>query len=236
MGALAVLHPGVSDSFESATIDSLTTLASLTSVAFRNADLRDSQRNFFTHITDLVVTALDAHLGYHSGHSHRVAELANRIGRELALDEDCMQRLHFASLLHDIGMLKLDRDMQRSPRTCRKHAELGYRILNRIRLWQDLAPLVHYHHERWDGQGYPEGLLGDAIPVESRIIGFCEAFDTFANDASYKVALSWEDALREADACAGTQFDPQVVRAFRACVDRGDITPADFGSEASSSD
>ena len=119
---------------------------------------------------------------------------------------------------------------EKNPRTCRKHAELGYRMLNRIRLWEDLAPFVHYHHERWDGQGYPEGLAGEAIPLEARIIGFSEAFDTFASSTSYKVALSWEDALRETKACSGTQFDPQVIAAFLACAERGEIDPATFGS------
>ncbi len=229
-GALAVVHPEASNSEDTATVDSLTTLAALASVAFRNADLRDSQRNFFTHVTDIIVTALDAHLGYHTGHSHRVAQLSNRIGREMGLGDDRMQRLHFAALLHDIGMLKFDRNMQKNPRTCRKHAELGYRMLNRIRLWEDLAPFVHYHHERWDGQGYPEGLAGEAIPLEARIIGFCEAFDTFASSNSYKVALSWEDALSEAKACSGTHFDPKVIAAFLACAERGEIDPSAFGS------
>jgi len=226
LGALLVVHRNPAGSFEPAQIDSISMLAGLSSVAFRHADLRDAQRNFFTHVTDIIVSALDAHLGYHTGHPHRVAQLSNRIGRELGLDEHRLERLHFAALLHDIGMLKLDRALQKSPRTCRKHAELGFRMLQRIRLWQDLAPLVHHHHEWYDGSGYPTGIAGDAIPIGSRIIGFCEAFDTMTSEKSYKEPLAWDEALREVERCAGTQFDPEVTRAFMALVERGEISPS----------
>ncbi len=88
-------------------MDALTTLAGLTSVAMRNADLRDSQRNFFSHMTEILVTALDVHLDYNNGHGTRVAQTANRVGRAMNLDDGRLQNLHFASLLHDIGMLKI---------------------------------------------------------------------------------------------------------------------------------
>lgn len=226
LGVLVAIHAKGSERMESACVASLSTLAALASVALRNAELRDAQRNFFSHVTDMLVTALDAHLGYHSGHSKRVALIANRIGREMGLDETCMQRLHFASLLHDIGMLKIDRALQKSPKTCQKHAVLGFRMLNRIRLWQEIAPIVHHHHEWFDGRGYPEGLAGEAIPLESRIIGFCEALDSMFSDASYKMALSWEDTLGEIQSATGTQFDPQVTGAFHRLVERGALDAA----------
>ncbi len=226
LGVLMVARRAASDEFESAQVDSLTTLAGLASVAFRHLDLQDSQRNFFTHVTDILVSTLDQHLGFHSGHASRVARLANRIGRELGLDERRLERLHFASLLHDVGMLKLDPSHQKSPKTCQKHAELGFRMLNRIRLWQDIAPFVHHHHEWYDGSGYPMGLKGEAIPREARIIGFCEAFDSMASPSSYKEPLSWEEVLREVDHCTGTQFDPEVTRAFKVLVDHGAIDPS----------
>ena len=120
-------------------------------------------------------------------------------------------------------MLKFDRAHQKNPKTCQKHAVLGFRMLNRIRLWQDIAPFVHYHHEWYDGSGYPGGLKGEEIPLEARIIGFCEAFDSMTSDTSYKNPVSWEEALCEVDACAGTQFDPDVARTFKVLVERGVI-------------
>ena len=108
-----------------------------------------------------------------------------------------------------------------------KHTVLGGRLLARIRLWEDLAPLVHHHHEWWDGSGYPDGLSGDAIPLESRIIGVCEAFDAITSDMSYKEAAPFELAVHEIESGAGTQFDPDGVSAFLEVVRSGVISPSD---------
>jgi HD-GYP domain-containing protein (c-di-GMP phosphodiesterase class II) len=131
------------------------------------------------------------------------------------------------SLLHDIGMLKLNRQQQMNRRECAKHTVLGARLLARIRLWEHLAPLVQYHHERWDGSGYPDALSGDAIPLESRIIALCEAFDTITSPTSYKEAAPFDLAVHEIEAGAGTQFDPDAVSAFLEVVRSGAIGPAD---------
>jgi putative nucleotidyltransferase with HDIG domain len=223
-GALVVAATGTAAA-TLAESDALATLAGLAAVAIHNADLRDAQRNFFSHVTEILVHALDAHLDFHAGHSERVAQLANRMGRALKLGDAELQRLHFAALLHDIGMLKLDRTQQMNSRTCDKHALIGSRMLARIRLWKDLAPIVQHHHEWWDGHGYPDGLAGEAIPVEARIIAVCDAFDTMTSEQSYKATLSAEEALAELEACAGSQFDPELVRAFRELVAEGDSAP-----------
>jgi putative nucleotidyltransferase with HDIG domain len=223
LGVLAVVQTEPGSGFNPAEVDSLSTLAGLVSVALRNADLQDAQRNFFTHVIDILNTALDSHLDYHTGHGTRVAKYANPIGHDLGFDDRRMQRLHFAALLHDIGMLKFDRSLQKNSKACQKHTVLGYRMLNRIRLWQDIAPIVHHHHEWFDGNGYPEGIAGDAIPLESRVIGLCEAFDSMTSSTSYKTAMTMDDALRQVRDGAGTQFDPQVVRAFLGLVERGVI-------------
>ena len=226
-GALIALAADGRAAFEPEEIDALTTLGGLAAVALRNADLRDAQRNFFTHVTDMLVSALDAHLGYHGGHGARVARYANRVGRQMGLDDHRLERLHFAALLHDIGMLKLTRKQQMNRRERAKHTVLGGRLLARIRLWEHLAPLVHHHHEWWDGSGYPDGLSGNAIPLESRIIGVCEAFDAITSDMSYKEAAPFELAVHEIESGAGTQFDPDGVSAFLEAVRSGAISPSD---------
>jgi putative nucleotidyltransferase with HDIG domain len=212
-GAIAVLRHG-SKPFDAGELGALSTLASMSAVALHNADLRESQRNFFSHVTDMLVTALDAHLGFHRGHGQRVAQLANRLGRRLGLGDQELSRLHFAALLHDIGMLKMEASQQMTRATCEKHCLFGHRMLSRIRLWRELAPIVYHHHEWFDGRGYPDGLKGEAIPRESRIIALCDAVDSMTTDDSYRTPLGLDDALVELERCSGSQFDPELVAAF----------------------
>jgi putative nucleotidyltransferase with HDIG domain len=171
----------------------------------------------------MLVAALDSHLGYHEGHGTRVARIANRIGRKLDLADHRLERLHFAALLHDIGMLKLERNTQMDKRTAAAHTVLGSRMLSRIRLWHELAPIVHHHHEWWDGSGYPDGISGTEIPLEARIIGLCDAYDTITSARSYKPALPLDQALHEIESHAGTQFDPDLVGIFSGLVREGVI-------------
>jgi len=223
MGALVALRCGPQAEFSPRQVDALTTLAALASVSMHNADLRDAQRNFFSHMTELVVTALDAHLIQQSGHGNRVAQYANRVGRQMNLDEGQLQRLHFSSLLHDIGMLKIERSLLDNVRACEKHPQIGARMLERIRLWEDIAPIVLHHHENFDGTGYPERLAGNAIPLEARIIAVCESFDVMVSSSSYKVAMEPTEAIQELNACAGNQFDPEIVAVFCELLESGVI-------------
>ena len=223
LAALVVIHTETGRDFEPAQVDALSMLASLAAVALRNGELHESQRNFFTHVTDILVTALDSHLGYHSGHGLHVAAAANRMGRALGFDAKRLQRLHFAALLHDIGMLKLDASLQHDSKLCAKHTLLGSRMLGRIRLWQEIAPIVHHHHEWFDGTGYPDGIAGEAIPLESRIIALCDAFDSMTSSTSYKSARPLPAVARELEACSGTQFDPALVRKMLELIDSGEL-------------
>jgi putative nucleotidyltransferase with HDIG domain len=222
IGAVAVVRPGAA-TFQAKEVDALATLGALVGVSLHNADLRDAQRNFFSHVTDIIAHALDNHLGYNTGHGERVAQIANRIGRTMNLGDARMERLHFAALLHDIGMLKIDQTQQMSRKVCEKHPILGHRMLHRIRLWKELAPLVLHHHEWYDGSGYPEGLAGDQIPLEARIIALAESFDTMTNTTSYRDTLSLAEAMREIEHGVGTQFDPDVVAVFQQLVEQGAI-------------
>jgi putative nucleotidyltransferase with HDIG domain len=223
LGALAVLSTGRAAPFEPEEIDAIATLAALTSVALSNADLKDAQRNFFSHVIDLLVTALDAHVVGREGHAEAVAQLCNRIAREMGLSEEGLQRLHFAALLHDIGMLKIRREQHKAMGQYQKHPLIGQRMLSRIRLWSDLAPIVHHHHEWYDGSGYPDGLEGEAIPLEARIIAVADAVDAMMRDDDHRAALTIEQVLAELREGAGTQFDSQVVIAFAKLHERGEL-------------
>ncbi len=199
----------------------LSMLAALGGVALQNAQLQETQRNFFVQLTDLLTLALDQHMDYHQGHARQVAQIANRIGRRLGFSDHRLERLHFAALLHDLGMLRVPLAQHEDRRAVRAHPTLGHRMLQSIHAWADLAPFVLHHHEWFDGSGYPEGLAGEAIPLEARIIGLAEAVDSMTSSTSYKTALAREEAIAEVREGAGTQFDPELVSEFLALVEEG---------------
>jgi response regulator RpfG family c-di-GMP phosphodiesterase len=157
------------------------------------------------------------------GHSERVVNFSLRLGRELALDEEQMRSLEFGSLLHDIGKIGVPDAILRKPARLdedewvrmREHPLHGQKILRGIAFLEGAARVVAQHHERWDGSGYPLGLRGVEIDLNARIFAVADAFDAITSDRVYRLGRSYEDALAELDAYSGTQFDPQVVAAFR---------------------
>jgi len=156
------------------------------------------------------------------GHARRVARYANLVGRGLRLAEDELKTLYFASLLHDIGLLRLDALGEWTRERIELHPVLGYEQIKDIVIWKELAPFILHHHERWDGRGYPEKLQGVAIPLGARIIGACEAFDIITSEFSYKSPLPHDMAIREMEAHSGTQFDPEVVATIKTHVQEKD--------------
>jgi hypothetical protein len=210
--------------FRSEQVDAVTTLAGLSSGALQTADLQDLQRNFFAHVTDILVVALDSFVDGRQGHAEKVARSVNQLGREMGLDDDHLRRLHFAALLHDIGMMRIDRSGHCDPKHFMKHPRLGHKMMSRIRLWEGAAPIVLHHHEWYDGSGYPDGLVGDSIPLEARIISVADAFDAMTRPEGERRGRSLEGALAEIRNGAGTQFDPAVVTAFARLVDAGQVS------------
>ena len=204
-------------------LDALTTLAGMAGTALQRGDLEDAQRNFFAHVTDLLVSAMDSHVVARSGHAMNVARSCNRLGRQLGLSADRMERLHFTAMLHDIGMLKIDPARHTDAKSVRLHPVVGARMLQRIRLWEPVAPLVLYHHEWWDGSGYPEGKSGEDIPLESRIVAVADCIDAMWRPEGGRPGANLGQILEEVRRGSGTQFDPAVVDAFAALLDRRDF-------------
>jgi putative nucleotidyltransferase with HDIG domain len=221
-GALVATLARPEHSLSRPELDAFSTLAGLGAVALQNADLQEVQRNFFAHVTEILVTAVEGHHDYHRGHARAVAYLSNRIARELGFEQERLERLHFAALFHDIGMLRIPRN-HNDAKAARAHPVLGHRMLAPIRAWEEVARFVLHHHEWWNGEGYPEGLAGEAIPLEARVIALAEALDSMTSLSSYKAAVPADEARRRIDAGSGTQFDPTVVRAFQQLVARGEI-------------
>jgi hypothetical protein len=191
-------------------------------ISIEHVRLQDAQQNYFTHVSEILIGAMDTHVPIKTGHARRVARYARLLGGGIGLSEEAQRDLYFGGLLHDIGLLKLDVMEDWTRERIELHPLLGYEMVKDIIFWRNLAPIILHHHERWDGRGYPERLEKDAIPLGARIIGACEAFDVITSKSSYKSPLPYDVALREMDAHAGTQFDPEIVAAMRTSISEQD--------------
>ena len=173
-----------------------------------------------------ILTSLKIGLGVNSGeteqHNERVVIRAIKVGEKLGLSMSELDELKIAAGLHDIGKIGISDDIlskstsltDQEYEIIKTHTEKGYRIIKASSELKSVAKSVLYHHERWDGNGYPMGLKGEEIPLLARIISVCDTFDVMISGRVYKSAMSKKSALEELKRCAGTQFDPKVVDIF----------------------
>jgi putative nucleotidyltransferase with HDIG domain len=171
---------------------------------------------------------VDAKDPYTAGHSLRVQRIAVEIGREMGLGKEYLETLHYAGLFHDIGKIgvpdailtKPDRLTDEEFEIVKRHPEDGARIVGRLRSLQEIVPAILYHHERWDGAGYPHALRADEIPAEAGIVGLADAFDAMTTDRPYSDARPVDEAVDEIVRNRGTQFAPAAVDAFLRVAER----------------
>jgi diguanylate cyclase (GGDEF)-like protein len=174
-----------------------------------------------------LVAALEARDHYTAEHSRRVVQLATAVARRLGLSESEVEQVEQVAVLHDIGKVAVpDSVLQKNgPLTpsewelMRQHPGVGERIVASLQTLAHLAPPIRAEHERYDGGGYPDGLTGDRIPIESRITLACDAFHAMTSDRPYRARMSEEEARRELRENAGSQFDPDVIEALLAELD-----------------
>jgi diguanylate cyclase (GGDEF)-like protein len=190
------------------------------------AHKRGDRRSASSQSKDVLLRAVherSPNLGLHGG---EVADLAEQTARRLGLELEEVRAVRQGAELHDIGKLAVPDAILNKRGTLdedewafmRRHTLVGERILSAAPALLDVAKLVRSSHERWDGDGYPDALAGEQIPLGSRVVAVCDAWDAMVTDRPYRRAMSREDALAELERCAGTQFDPQVVEAFRAVL------------------
>jgi hypothetical protein len=176
-----------------------------------------------------VVEADDAYTG---SHSRGVVELSMAVSDRLGLEFDQRRNVEFAALLHDVGKISVPNEIINKPgplddaewEVMRRHTIEGERMLKRIGgVLAEVGTIVRASHEDFDGSGYPDGLAGEAIPIEARIVTCCDAFSAMTTTRSYRKAMSTEAALEELRRCAGTQFDPAVVAVLLELVEGGEV-------------
>jgi diguanylate cyclase (GGDEF)-like protein/putative nucleotidyltransferase with HDIG domain len=166
-----------------------------------------------------------------AAHSERVGRYAGAIARELGLPADVVERVRFGGIVHDVGKIGISDGVLRKPGwlsdedwvEMRRHPEIGARILRGANL-EDIGEWILLHHERPDGQGYPEGRAGNEIPLEARILAVADAYEAMTSERVYRPAMSTHAAREELRHCAGSQFDDHVVEAFLELLERADLT------------
>jgi response regulator RpfG family c-di-GMP phosphodiesterase len=180
--------------------------------------------NSYRSTLKALVQALETRDFETHGHSERVVTFSLRLGYELGLEKEKMRDLELGALLHDIGKIGVPDAVLRKPAKLNEdewlkmklHPQHGQKILRNIPFLEGAGRIVAQHHERWDGEGYPFGLRGEDIDIGARIFAVVDAFDAMVSDRVYRKGCSYQKALAELERCAGTQFDPMIVEAFKA--------------------
>jgi putative nucleotidyltransferase with HDIG domain len=184
---------------------------------------------------------VEADDGYTGEHSRGVVSLALAVGDRLGLDGFQRRNLEFGALLHDVGKVAIPKEIINKPgkldpaewTIIKTHTVEGQRMLDRVGgFMRTVGLIVRSHHERWDGGGYPDGLAGEQIPLEARIISCCDSWNAMTTTRSYRAAMPLEAAVAEIRAGAGGQFDPRVAEVLLATVGAGDDTGTAAGAPA----
>ena len=187
---------------------------------------KQSER-LFEQTARALVTAIDAKDEYSHGHSMRVAEYSRRIAQLMGKSEEECRKVYYAGLLHDVGKIGIpdaiiNKKSELTPeehKAVEKHPELSNQILSSIQDYPYISIGAHYHHERYDGKGYPDGLKGEDIPEIARIISVADAYDTMSSNRSYRQAIPQQIIREEIVAGAGSQFDPEIAMIMRHMID-----------------
>jgi HD-GYP domain-containing protein (c-di-GMP phosphodiesterase class II) len=187
-----------------------------------NVQMYEEQRRLFMGSIQALAAAIDAKDRYTRGHSERVALMGSRLAAASGMSDDQVERIRIAGLMHDVGKIGVREAVLRKPGKLtdaefdeiKRHPVIGHTILKDIAALADVLPGVLYHHERWDGRGYPEGIGGEDIPLFGRVLAVVDAFDAMSSNRAYRPAIPREAVRREIADGAGTQFDPELARLF----------------------
>jgi putative nucleotidyltransferase with HDIG domain len=216
----------LADNFNVMAVEIARTVSSLQEALAENKELLvDSIR--------ALAAAIDAKNPYTSGHSERVSQYAVAIARQCGIEGSELQKVEIAALLHDVGKIGIDDAILTKPEALtdpefaqmRVHTVKGAAIVSPIKRLREMLPGIRSHHENWSGGGYPDGLVGEQIPLVARIIAAADVFDAMTTQRPYQQAMRLDFVFKRIGQMAGNRLDPNIVRAFLAAVRTGDLIP-----------
>lgn len=218
--------PGMARNVSAVELEIFCSLGSQAAVAMENAFMYQKLLETFLHTSESLAEAINIRDPYTGGHARRVREYALMIADRMMLSGKMKDNLRMAAMLHDIGKIGIDDVVLRKSTgltdeeasSMHHHPDIGAQILSYADDMADVIPGVRHHHERFDGGGYPDGLAGEAIPLNARIIAIADAYDALTTSRPYRKELMPEQALARMYECKGTQFDPELLELFAGII------------------
>lgn len=228
IGVLNINSSKNSKQFTQRDVELITLFADNSAITLENLELFNDLQSFYFEMIQTLASALDAKDSYTHDHADRAGKYAKMIAEEMNLPSMIVKYIEYAALLHDIGkigisdtiLLKKGKLNDDELKIIKQHPIIGYKIILPVQYLYPIAPLVLYHHERYDGTGYPEGLSGEEIPLGARIVAVIDAFDAMTSDRPYRKAPSVKVAISELKKGSGKQFDPKIVKIFLDILNR----------------
>jgi|GEM_PF-1022494 len=235
IGAIYVDHLSAIREFHEHELELLAAIGRQAGLAIERSRVYEDMESLFYSCVRALVTAIEAKDAYTFGHSERVAGFATAIAGEMDLDESTLTAVRLGALLHDVGKIGVPEHILTKPAALtdaefeiiRSHPSRGADILGHIQNIPDVVAAVRWHHEKWNGFGYPDGLRTDDIPMTARIVSVADAFDAMTSHRSYRDNLTANGAIKELLRCAGDQFNPEICEIAARLVHEGKILALD---------
>jgi putative nucleotidyltransferase with HDIG domain len=228
MGVMEVINKKDEEYFDKNDEEILNSFANQVVIALWNANIIEDLNNYFVNITEILIQAMENESLGPKGHFMRLARLATQIGNKLGITGKDYNNLYYASLLHDIGKIKVSKKIDISfkakdnfrlmQNNISLHPIVGANMFKQINLFKDIIPIVRHHHENYDGTGYPDRLCGEKIPLASRIIAVVEDYTKIIYNKHIESYSENEKALDKLLSLAGTNYDPKVIKALKEII------------------
>lgn len=228
MGVMEVINKKNKEGFDKDDEEILNSFANQVVIALWNANTIEDLNNYFIHVTEILIQALENESLGPKGHFMRLARMATQIGNKLGITGKDYNNLYYASLLHDIGKIKVSRNIDISLKEKDNfhlvqsenslHPMVGANMLKQINLFKHIVIIIKHHHENYDGTGYPDGLRGEEIPLASRIIAVVEDYSKIIYNERIESHSENEEELNKLFSLAGTKYDPKVINALKEMI------------------